>query len=114
MPSSSARKITRLEASSECPYDCPSRLGPPQPRPTRLTSRPLRPSLVRCMASSRVSAGDELLEGLGVVGVPAAERRPAFDQVSGGPFDALLVELGADVVVGAQDVEIAPGDAGEH
>ena len=43
MPRSSARRTSRTESSTLAPYDWPSRLWPPQPRPTTLTSSPVRP-----------------------------------------------------------------------
>src|SRR5947207_16020736 len=46
MPRSRACRTTEIDSCSFLPVDWPKRLGPPQPRPTILTFKPLRPRLV--------------------------------------------------------------------
>ena len=50
----------------------------------------------------------EFGEGLLVVRMPAGERRPVLDDVARGPKNPPLVRLARHVVVGAEDVEVAP------
>src|SRR5437868_5664996 len=55
--------------------------------------------------------------GVGAVApvfVPAGEGGAVFGDVGDAPAQAALVEVGGDGVVGAEDVEVAGGDAGDH
>lgn len=46
--------------------------------------------------------------------MPTRQRRAVFDDVAGGPGHAALVGWAGHVVVGAEDVEIAAGEAFDH
>src|SRR6267142_7256647 len=64
--------------------------------------------------TEKLTALHERRESVGVVLVPARQRRAVLDDVAGGPQDAPLVELAGDVIVGAEHVEIAGIDALDH
>src|SRR4029079_11707271 len=62
----------------------------------------------------QLSALHEPRERLGIVRMPARQRRAVFDDVAGGPLHAAFVEFARRLVVGAEDVEIAGVDALNH
>src|SRR4051812_2229320 len=65
-------------------------------------------------APRRSAFPGECCEGLGVVGMPARQRGPVFDDIAGRPQDTPLVEASWYVVVGTEDVEIAGFQALDH
>ncbi len=55
----------------------------------------------------RLHAVHERCERLGVIRMPARQRRAVLDDIAGRPLHTLLVERARHVVVRAQDVEVA-------
>mmetsp|Transcript_4747 Transcript_4747/g.19352 ORF Transcript_4747/g.19352 Transcript_4747/m.19352 type:complete len:352 (-) Transcript_4747:7-1062(-) len=58
--------------------------------------------------------GEEVGEGGLVVGMPARQRRAVLDDVAHGPLHAEVVDVARRFGVGADDVEAAPVELGEH
>ena len=78
--------------------------------PTAFEFCPVAATRLRQGAAWRLGltlCSDERGEGIRVVRMPAAERRAVLDDVAHGPGHALFVERAGNIIVGAQNVEIA-------